>query len=66
MCIVDLIDSFLAIPPPLILPEGVGAMVCLIIVFNWSPLWNSEQSESRNSKFPPLKSLVVGWWGGVG
>ena len=24
-----------------------------------------EQPESRNAKFPPLKSLVVGWWGGL-
>ena len=25
-------------------------------------LWNSELSDRRNSKFPPLKSFLVGWW----
>ena len=39
-------------------------MACLIIVLNWSS-GNSEQSECRNSKFPPLKSCLVGWWGGL-
>ena len=40
-------------------------MACLIIVLNWSSLGNSEQSECRNSKFPPLNSCLVGWWGGL-
>ena len=40
----------------------------LTTLLNWSSFWNSEQSESRNPKFPPLKSclVVVGWrWGGL-
>ena len=40
-------------------------MVRLIIVsIQFFPL-KSEQSESRNAKFPPLKSLLVGGGGGL-
>ena len=37
-------------------------------MLNWSSLWNIEQLECRNPKFPALKSLVVvvGWGGGGG
>ena len=34
-------------------------------MLNWSSLRNSEQSECRNLNFQPLKSLVVGWGGGL-
>ena len=51
--------------PPHAASWGVWGCGRLIIVLNWSSLGNSEQSECRNSKFPPLKSLVVGWGGVV-
>ena len=40
-------------------------LACLITVLNWFSLWNSEQSECSNLKFPPLKSYCGGWVGGI-
>ena len=44
--------------------SGGGGVVCLIIVSTPGPSFVRIKARGEIFKFPALKSLVVGWWGG--